>query len=260
MKILLHGCNGRMGRVITRLVEESQVPEMQVVCGVDMNPGKLDNTYPVFPSLKEVPADIRPDVVIDFSHPSSVVNLLDFGLSRHVPLVIGTSGIAPEQRQKISDAAQKIPVLMSANMSLGISLVLSLVAQAAQVLGKSFDIEIVEKHHSQKIDAPSGTAVMIADAINAALGNSMDYVYGRRGDDESLKRKPNQIGIHAVRGGTIVGEHDAIFAGPGEVVEIRHAALSRDIFGYGALEAARFLPGKPPELYSMKDVIESKAV
>ena len=185
MKILLHGCNGRMGRVITRLVEESQVPEMQVVCGVDMNPGKLDNTYPVFPSLKEVPADIRPDVVIDFSHPSSVVNLLDFGLSRHVPLVIGTSGIAPEQRQKISDAAQKIPVLMSANMSLGISLVLSLVAQAAQVLGKSFDIEIVEKHHSQKIDAPSGTAVMIADAINAALGNSMDYVYGRRGDDES---------------------------------------------------------------------------
>ena len=142
---------------------------------------------------------------------------------------------------------------VSANMSLGISLF-----PGKQWVSENQTSGV--EHHSQKIDAPSGTAVMIADAINAALGNSMDYVYGRRGDDESLKRKPNQIGIHAVRGGTIVGEHDAIFAGPGEVVEIRHAALSRDIFGYGALEAARFLPGKPPELYSMKDVIESKAV
>jgi 4-hydroxy-tetrahydrodipicolinate reductase len=147
---------------------------------------------------------------------------------------------------------------MSANMSVGINLVLSLVAQAAQVLGSTFDIEIVEKHHNQKVDAPSGTAMMIANAMNAALGNDMEYIYGRHGEDESTKRKPNQIGIHAVRGGTIVGEHDTIFAGQGEIVEIKHTALSRDIFGYGALEAAKFLLDKTPGLYSMKDVIESK--
>lgn len=258
MKILLHGCNGRMGRVVTRLVEESGTPEMKIVCGVDLNPGKFDNDYPVFASLSEVPLDIKPDVVIDFSHPGSVESLLDFGLTRNTPLVICTSGISGEQQQKISAAAQEIPVLMSANMSVGINLVLSLVAQAAQVLGSTFDIEIVEKHHNQKVDAPSGTAMMIANAMNAALGNDMEYIYGRHGEDESTKRKPSQIGIHAVRGGTIVGEHDTIFAGQGEIVEIKHTALSRDIFGYGALEAAKFLLDKTPGLYSMKDVIESK--
>lgn len=256
MKILLHGCNGRMGRVITRLVEESQAHDAEIVCGVDINPDKFNNNYPVFSSLRQVPADITPDVVIDFSHPDAVDGLLEFGLNRNVPLVICTSGISAAQQEKIADAAQKIPVLMSSNMSLGVNLVLSLVTQAAQALGSSFDIEIVEKHHNQKLDAPSGTAFMIASAVEAALGNGIEYVYGRHGHD---RRKPNQIGIHAVRGGTIVGEHEIIFAGPGEVIEIRHSALSRDIFGYGALAAARFLLGRPPKLYSMQDVIENKS-
>jgi 4-hydroxy-tetrahydrodipicolinate reductase len=258
VKILLHGCNGRMGRVITRLVDQSDDAQTEIVCGVDLNPDRFQNTYPVFSSLSEVPSDLRPDVAIDFSHPGSVDALLDFGVRRQTPLVICTSGISGEQRQKISDAAQEIPVLMSANMSLGINLVLALVAQAAQVLGDAFDIEIVEKHHNQKIDAPSGTAIMIANAINEALDNKMGYIYGRYGEDESSKRQANQIGIHAVRGGSIVGEHDTIFAGQGEVVEIKHTALSKDIFGYGALEAARFLLDKPAKLYSMKDVVDTK--
>lgn len=258
MKILLHGCNGRMGRVITRLVEQSHDNETKIICGVDINPGKFKNEYPVFDSLGQVPPGLTPDVVIDFSHPSSVDDLLKFGMTRQTPLVICTSGISAAQQQKISDAARTIPILMSANMSVGINLVLALVAQAAQVLGYAFDIEIVEKHHNQKADAPSGTAMMIANAINAALDNKMEYIYGRHGDDEHSKRKPGQIGIHAVRGGSIVGEHDTIFAGQGEIIQIKHTALSRDIFGYGALEAARFLLGKPPKLYSMKHVIESK--
>ncbi len=276
MKILLHGCNGRMGQVITRLIAESQKPEslgsdqnkkpqgapgLEIICGVDLNPYKFSNRYPVYQSLDEVPADEEPDVLIDFSHHSCIAGLLDFGIAKQTPLVICTTGFTPGEQQMIKEASEKVPVLMSANMSLGINLLLALVEKAAPVLGELFDIEIVEKHHNQKIDSPSGTAVMIAEAINASLCHGMEYTYGRHGRDINVsKRRKNEIGIHAVRGGAIVGEHDVIFAGQGEVIEIKHSALSRDVFAYGTLRAARFLAGKSPGLYSMKDVIESKDV
>ncbi len=275
MRILLHGCNGRMGQVITRLVAEYQNPEsldsdqttesqgalgLDIICGVDLNPHKFNNSYPVCQSLDEVPADIKPDVLIDFSHHSSIAKLLDFGTTRQAPLVICTTGFTAGEQQMIKKASEKVPVLMSANMSLGINLLLTLVEKAAPVL-KGFDIEIVEKHHNQKLDSPSGTAMMIAEAINASLGNGMEYTYGRHGRDVNIsKRKKNEIGIHAVRGGAIVGEHDVIFAGQGEVIEIRHAALSRNVFAYGTLQAAKFLAGRSPGFYSMEDVIESKYV
>ncbi len=277
MKILLHGCNGRMGQVISKLVLKSHKHEeplnselshnsrkstasgLEIVCGVDLNPHKFENSYSVYPSLSKIPTDVNFDVIIDFSHHSSIESLLDFGTARQTPCVICTTGFTGQEQQMISDASQKTPVLMSANMSLGINLLLALVAQASQVLGNLFDIEIVEKHHNQKIDAPSGTAIMIADAINASLDHSMDYVYGRYGRDANVsKRKENEIGIHAIRGGAIVGEHSVIFAGQGEVIEIKHSALSRDVFAYGAIEAARFLIDKGPGLYSMKDVVEGK--
>ncbi len=277
MKILLHGCNGRMGQVITRLVAESHMrqefsdaepsvgyrestaPSLEIVCGVDLNPQKSENTYPVYASLSKTPADVQVDIVIDFSHHSAIEALLDFGISRRIPLVICTTGFTGQEQQMISRASEKIPVFMSANMALGINVLLSLVSQAARVLGSLFDIEIVEKHHNQKVDSPSGTAIMIADTINASLNNSMDYVYGRYGRDANVsKRKKNEIGIHAVRGGAIVGEHNVIFAGQGEVIEIKHSALSRDVFAHGTIQAAKFLAGKSPGLYSMKDVVESK--
>jgi 4-hydroxy-tetrahydrodipicolinate reductase len=275
VKILLHGCNGRMGQVITGLVEESQKPEslgsdqakesngpgLEIICGVDLNPQKFNNSYPVYQSLDDVPADETPGVLVDFSHHSSIAGLLDFGIARQTPLVICTTGFTAEEQQMIKEASEKVAVLMSANMSLGINLLLALVEKAVPALGGFFDIEIVEKHHNQKLDSPSGTAMMIAEAINASLGHGMEYTYGRHGRDVNVsKRKKNEIGIHAVRGGAIVGEHDVIFAGQGEVIEIRHSALSRDVFAYGTLRAARFLAGKSPGLYSMKDVIESKDV
>ncbi|MGI6627975.1 MAG: 4-hydroxy-tetrahydrodipicolinate reductase [Bacillota bacterium] len=277
VKILLHGCNGRMGQVMTRIITEFQqresvqvapgtgstndshkTSELKIICGVDLDPNKIENSYPVYPSLDQVPAGKNPDILIDFSHHNCIAGLLDFGIARQTPLVICTTGYTAGEQQLIKEASHKVPVLMSANMSLGINLLLALVAKAATVLGESFDIEIVEKHHNQKVDSPSGTAMMIAEAINTSLGHGMEYIYGRHGRDAKVsKRKKNEIGIHAVRGGAIVGEHDIIFAGQGEVIEIRHSALSRDVFAYGAIKAARFLAGKESGLYSMKDVVEA---
>jgi len=250
MKVLLHGCNGKMGQVMTRIIAGTE--DMEVVAGVDVSPDKAVNDYPVYASLFQVKES--PDIVIDFSHRSSLDGLLAFGLSRNVPLVICTTGFSAEDKQKMAAAAERIPILNSPNMSLGVNLLLSLVAQAAQALSHDFDIEIVERHHNQKVDSPSGTAEIIADTINAALGGGMEYTYGRHSKND--KRRKSEIGIHAVRGGAIVGDHDVIFAGQGEVIEIKHSVLSRDVFAYGALSAARFLAGKGPGLYSMKDVID----
>lgn len=251
MKILLHGCNGRMGRVMTKILSET--PDMEVVCGVDIAPDKAQNNYPVYTSLADVKES--PNVVIDFSHHSCLDGLLAFGLSRNVPLVICTTGFTPDESQRMVEAARAIPILNSANMSLGVNLVLSLVKQAAALLHDSFDIEIVERHHNQKLDSPSGTALMIADVINSALEGTMQYTFGRHSKTD--KRQKNEIGIHAVRGGAIAGEHDVIFAGQGEVIEIKHSALSRDVFAYGAIRAAKFIIGRKPGLYSMKDAIET---
>ncbi|HHY16594.1 MAG TPA: hypothetical protein GX524_00820, partial [Firmicutes bacterium] len=189
MKILLHGCNGRMGQVMTRIITESQkqrgsvqvspdtgstkdshkTSELKIICGVDLDPNKNENSYPVYPSLDQVPAGKNPDILIDFSHHNCIAGLLDFGIARQTPLVICTTGYTAGEQQLIKEASHKVPVLMSANMSLGINLLLALVAKAATVLGESFDIEIVEKHHNQKVDSPSGTAMMIAEAINTSL-------------------------------------------------------------------------------------------
>lgn len=254
MRVLLHGCNGKMGQVMARVLGET--PDMEVVCGVDITPDRIANTYPVYASLADV-ASVVPDVLIDFSHHSTLEALLAFGVERNIPLVICTTGFSPEEKERMAAAAAQVPILNSANMSLGVNLLLSLVKQAAVLLHDTFDIEIVEKHHNQKVDSPSGTALMIADAMNSALEGSMEYVYGRH--SKADKRQKKDIGIHAVRGGAIVGEHNVIFAGQGEVVEVNHTALSRDVFAYGAVKAARFLVGQKPGLYSMQDVIEGRS-
>jgi 4-hydroxy-tetrahydrodipicolinate reductase len=253
MKVLLHGCNGKMGRVMTRILAET--PDMEIVCGVDIDPDKAANAYPVYASLAECRE--TSDMLMDFSHHTTLDGLLAFGISRNMPLVICTTGFTTEEKRRMAEASKKIPVLNSPNMALGVNLLLSLVKQAAEALNDEFDVEIVEKHHNQKVDSPSGTALMIADAINSALDGSMQYVYGRH--SKTGKRQKQEIGIHAVRGGAIVGEHDVIFAGQGEVLEINHSVLSRDVFAYGTIRAARFLIGKGPGLYSMKDVIETRS-
>jgi len=250
MKVLLHGCNGKMGRVMTRILAEPHGTE--VVAGIDIEPAKATNSYPVYACLPDVKESA--DLLIDFSHHTCLEGLLAFGIDRKVPLVICTTGFSPEEKQAMAGAARIVPILNSANMSLGVNLVLSLVKQAAALLHDGFDIEVVERHHNQKVDSPSGTALMIADAMNSALGNTMEYVFGRHSKDQ--RRQKTEIGLHAIRGGAIVGEHSVIFAGQGEVIEINHSALSRDVFAHGAIRAAKFLTGRPPGLYSMKDVIE----
>lgn len=249
MNILLHGCNGKMGQVLSKLIFDES--DMNVLCGVDFYPEKVKNDYPVFKSLSEVTENV--DILIDFSNHTCLDSILEFGITKNIPLVICTTGYSIEEKQSMFEASKKIPILNSANMSVGINLLLSLVKQASELLYDSFDIEIIEKHHNQKLDSPSGTAVMIANAINDSLDNSMEFTYGRHSKTE--KRNKKEIGIHAVRGGAIVGEHDVIFAGPGEIIEISHTALSRDVFGYGAVKAAKFLINKAPGLYSMKNVI-----
>lgn len=239
-----------MGQVITKII--SQKDDMEIVCGVDIVPDKLINSYPVYPSLDQVKENA--DVIIDFSNHSCIRKLVEYGVQSKTSMVICTTGLDDEDKSLVEKASESVPVLMSGNMSLGINLVLSLVQKAAQVLWGDFDVEIIEKHHNQKLDAPSGTALMIADAISSAAGTQPDYKFGRHG--KSDKRSPSEIGIHSLRGGAIVGEHEAIFAGAGEVIEIKHTALSRDVFAYGAIKAASFLWEKENGLYSMKDVIE----
>jgi len=249
MRVLLHGCNGKMGQVLTRII--SQLDDMKVVAGVDRDPSKYNNNYPVYDSLLNVKEDV--DVLIDFSNHTALDSILEYGLNKNVALVICTTGFTPEEKAKMRDAAKNIPILNSANMSIGVNLLTKLLGQVAPVLYGDFDIEIIEKHHNQKLDSPSGTALMLADAINASLGNKLEYVYGRHSKTD--KRQQNELGIHAIRGGAIVGEHSVIFAGAGEVIEINHSALSRDVFAYGAVRAARFLAEKEPGFYTMSNII-----
>ena len=196
---------------------------------------------------------INPDVIIDFSHPSVLNELLDYCLTNRVALVIATTGYSQEQISKIHQAAKEIPLFFTANMSIGVNLIAELAKKATSVLGGQFDIEIIEKHHNQKIDAPSGTAIMLADAINEELNNEYSYTYDRHSIRE--KRTNKEIGLHAVRGGTIVGDHDIIFAGRDEVITLSHHAASKEVFAVGAVNAAIFLKGKEPGLYNMKDLI-----
>ncbi len=249
IRAIMHGCNGRMGRVITGLVKEDDTIEF--VAGVDTYTG-IQNDYQVFESIEK--CDVEADVVIDFSNAAAVDGLLEYCAEKTLPVVLCTTGLSEEQLAKVKAISEKTAVLKSANMSLGINLLIKLLKDAAKVLaGAGFDMEIVEKHHNQKVDAPSGTALALADSMNEALENTYDYVYDR--SQVRQKRDRKEIGISAVRGGTIVGDHEVIFAGADEVIEFKHTAYSKAIFGKGAVEAAKFLAGKPAGMYDMSDVI-----
>lgn len=249
VKMIMHGCNGKMGRVITDLVASEE--EIEIVAGVDTHTEETQ-AYPVFASIEQ--CDIEADVVVDFSNAGAVDGLLDYCVSHRLPIVLCTTGLSEEQVRHVEEASKETAVLRSANMSLGINLLMKLLQNAAKVLAPSgFDVELVEKHHNQKLDAPSGTALALADAVNEALNQEYTYCYDR--SKERRKREKKEIGISAVRGGTIVGEHEVIFAGIDEVIEFKHTAYSRTVFAKGALEAAKFLAKKPAGMYDMGDVI-----
>lgn len=250
VKAIMHGCNGKMGQVITDLVKADE--GIEIVAGIDKWMGR-ENPYPVFASLEE--CDVEADVVIDFSNAAAVDELLEVCASRKLPVVLCTTGLSEEQLAEVEKASGVTAVLRSANMSLGVNLLMKILQDAAKVLAPAgFDIELVEKHHNQKVDAPSGTAIALADSINEALDHKYEYNYDR--SQERKKREKNEIGIVAVRGGTIVGQHDVIFAGADEVIEFQHTAYSKTVFGKGAVEAAKFLAGKPAGKYDMSDVIQ----
>ncbi len=249
INIILSGCNGKMGQVITRLVAEDDA--CKIVAGLDIN-DYIPNSYPVFTAIEDCTAEA--DVIIDFSHPSALEPLLAYATAHKIPAVIATTGLSAEQKEQLAEAAKEIPLFFSANMSLGINLLISLAKKAAALLEESFDIEIIERHHNQKIDAPSGTALAIADGISEVLKNPPEYVYDRH--SVRRKRKKNEIGLHAVRGGTIVGDHEVLFAGNDEVIELKHSAASKEVFAVGAVKAAKFLAGKRPGMYSMTDLVE----
>lgn len=247
-RIILRGCCGFMGQVITDIVAADS--EAEIVAGLDIvDNGKCN--YPIFDELAKV--SVEADVVIDFSSPKGIEKLLADAKAIDMPLVLCSTGYTKEEVELINESSKEMTILRSANMSLGVNIVLKLVQAATQVLANDFDIDIVEKHHNRKKDAPSGTALAIADAINEVLNNEYDYVYDRSSRSEARPKK--EIGISAVRGGTIVGEHEVIYAGRDEVIEIKHTAYSRAIFGKGAVNAAKFLAGKPHGLYNMQDVI-----
>ena len=248
-RVIMHGCNGRMGQMITGIVEND--PDVDIVAGVDVS-DHIKNNYPVFKSISE--CDAQADVIIDFANASAVDVLLEYAAGRQIPVVLCTTGLSEAQLEHMKQASEKVAILKSANMSLGINTIMKLLKEITPLFAESgFDIEIVEKHHNQKLDAPSGTALALADSVNEALGNEYEYVYDRSNRRE--KRPKKEIGISAVRGGSIVGDHDVIFAGMDEVVTISHTAYSRAVFGKGAVAAAKFLADKGPGMYDMSDVI-----
>lgn len=251
IRIILCGCSGHMGNVITSLVHGRS--DCEIVAGVDLVQNSAD--YPVYGNIADVREEA--DVIIDFSHISLLESILDFSKSHNgIPLVLCTTGYSKEQVDSIKEASETIPVFYSRNMSLGINLLIELAKKATDILGTHFDIEIVEKHHNQKIDAPSGTALMIADAISDVSNAERKYMYDRH--SQRKKRDPNEIGIHSIRGGTIVGEHDVIFAGNYETITISHSAQSKELFASGAVEAASFMCGKPAGLYDMSNIIKGE--
>lgn len=250
VNIMMHGCGGHMGHVVASVVEKD--PSCQIVAGVD--PREVQADFATFQSLSE--CNVNADVIIDFSTASAIPALLEYAKQKQIPAVICTTGISEEVLNQISETSKSVAILKSANMSVGVNLLINIVEKVAQTLSDAgFDIEILEKHHNQKIDAPSGTALAIADAIKASLSDEQThYVFDRSQKRE--KREKSEIGIHAVRGGTIVGEHNIIFAGRDEVIEFNHKAMSKDIFAVGAVKAAKFLAGQKAGLYTMKDVME----
>lgn len=248
VKILLNGCCGKMGQII---VESSKsFPNIEIVAGIDKYPTDKNN-FKIFNNVNEV--DIDYDVLIDFSRPEALKDLLNLSISKNKPIILCSTGYNEDDLKLISEKSNIIPIFKSANMSLGINLINSLLKKIVPILYGNYDIEIIEKHHNQKVDSPSGTALLLADTIKDSLSNEIKYVYGR---DGIAKREKNEIGIHAIRGGSIVGDHDIIFAGSGEIIELSHKALSREVFAVGALKAAEYMSHTTlPRLYNMEDVL-----
>lgn len=249
INIALFGCNGKMGQVISSIVENDD--EAKIAFGFDINTERK-NSYPVYDNIDNIKETA--DVVIDFSHPSMLDSIICYCKANSVPAVIATTGLSDSQLSDIDELSQSVAVFRSANMSLGINLLINLVKKTASLLEGKFDIEIIEKHHNQKIDAPSGTAIMLADAISDTLKDKPEYVYDRH--SVRKKRSKTEIGLHAVRGGTIVGEHDVIFAGNDEILELKHTATSKGVFAEGAVKAAKFLVGKKSGMYNMQQLVE----
>jgi len=249
IKAIINGCNGKMGKVISE--EVSKAPDMEIVAGVDKNTDTSPFGYPVFESIDQFNGEAG--VIIDFSRPESTVSLVPYAIETKTALMVATTGLGKEHKELLQRAAKTVPVFHTANMSLGVNLVKDVCRRVASVLTEGFDIEITEFHHNQKADAPSGTALMLAEAVRDARGGDSKFVYGRT--PQTGKRKESEIGIHALRGGTMPGEHSVLFAGPDEIIEIRHLALSRRIFALGALRAARFIVKQGPGLYDMDSTI-----
>ena len=250
INILLVGCNGKMGGVISNIVESTE--DVKIACGYDINTNSLYG-YPVYNNFTDIDRNI--DVIIDFSHPSCFNDVIKYAVSNKIPAVICTTGLDNKQKERLLEASKETAVFFSANMSIGVNLLIELANRAASLLEDSFDIEIVEKHHNLKIDAPSGTALAIADEICKSVSSPKEYVYDRH--SVRKKRDKREIGIHSVRGGTIVGEHSVIFAGRDEVIELKHQAASKEVFAVGAVRAAKFMAGKEKGLYNMKNLVET---
>ena len=247
IRAILCGASGKMGGFVASAAESDN--DISIVAGID----KVNNgeKFPVFSSFSDINVDA--DIIIDFSNVALLDSMLNYALAHNMPLVIATTGYSEEQTEKIKKASEKIPIFFTFNMSVGINLIAALAKKAASILGDGFDIEIIEQHHNQKIDAPSGTAIMLANAVNSVFGDSLNYEYDRH--SVRRKRPKNEIGIHSVRGGTIVGKHDVIFAGHDEVITISHEAQSKEVFAVGAVRAAKFLYGKKPGLYDMNSMM-----
>lgn len=249
IKIIMNGYNGKMGRAICNLVAND--PECEIVAGVDITTSNA--VFPTYININE--CDMPADAIIDFSTAKAVPEVLSYAVNKKLPIIICTTGLCEETLQQIEEASKVIPVFKSANMSLGINLIANLLKKAVGILDDNgFDVEIVERHHNQKLDAPSGTALLLADAMNEEMNNKYDYVYDRSQKREKRDRK--EMGISAVRGGTIVGDHSVIFAGKDEVIEFNHSAYSKEVFAVGAVKAAKFIAGKPAGKYDMQDIMK----
>lgn len=248
VKIILSGCNGRMGKVISKLA--NTIEDVSIVAGIDRNTEK--SNYPIFASISD--CNISADVILDFSRPDALDSLIEYGKENNIGIVFCTTGYSDEQIKKINDLSKILPIFRSANMSIGINVVNNILKNISSLLYKNFDIEIVEKHHNQKVDSPSGTAILLADTMKDTIPDNIEFVNGREG---IKKRVHNEIGIHSIRGGSIVGEHEILFAGQGETIEIKHTAISREVFAIGALKACEFMYKKNAGLYNMDNVISN---
>ena len=248
MDIIINGINGAMGQTILKILP--QFKEINIVAGID----KMSNNEYPFPVYSDISlCDTNADAIIDFSRPEALGGLLEYAKKTATPLLVATTGLSEHQIEKIKTTAKDVAIFFSANMSLGVNLQMNLIAKAASLLYPDFEIEIIEKHHNKKIDSPSGTAYALADSVNSALGGKLKYIFGRHG--RTHKRERNELGIHAIRGGTIVGEHSVMFIGRDEVIEVNHIATSKQVFAIGAIRAALFLENKLPGLYSMQDLV-----